>query len=67
MRQFNEEHKIQVSNDDLNREVTKLLQQFPQEMLPQIAKALNDDFYTAVLSEITVRKGLDHLLKKISK
>ncbi len=67
MRQFNQEHNIQVSNDDLNREVTKLLQQFPQEMLPQIAKALNDDFYTAVLSEITVRKGLDHLLKKISK
>lgn len=67
MRQFNDDNKIQVSNDDLNREVSKLLQQFPQEMLPQIAKSLNDEFYTAVLSEVTIRKGLDHLLKKVSK
>ncbi len=67
MRQFNDDHKITVTNDDLNREVSKLLQQFPKEMLPQIAKSLNDEFYTAVLSEVTIRKGLDHLLKKVSK
>jgi trigger factor len=67
MCQFNDDNKIRVTNDDLNREVSKLLQQFPQEMLPQIAKSLNDEFYTAVLFEVTVRKGLEHLLKKISK
>lgn len=64
LRKYNAEHNISVTNEDLNLELNKLLQQFPKEMLPQIAKSLNEEIYTAILSEVVVRKGLEDLLKK---
>lgn len=65
LRKYNAEHKINVSNEDLNLELNKILQQFPKEMLPQIAKSLNDEIYAAILSEVVVRKGLEHLVQNL--
>ncbi|MDR3624754.1 MAG: trigger factor [Chlamydiales bacterium] len=62
LRKYNAEHHVNVTNEDLNFELNKILQQFPKEMLPQIAKSLNEEIYTAILAEVVVKKGLEHLL-----
>lgn len=61
---FNAKNNVQVSKDDLNHKLSQLLSHIPQEMVPQVVKSLNDDFYAAILSETVIEKGLNYIAAK---
>ena len=65
MNEFNTKNNVQVSRDDLNAKLSQLLSHIPQEMVPQVVKSLNDDFYAAILSETVIEKGLDYIAEKL--
>lgn len=62
---FNTKHNVHVSREDLNAKMNQLLSHIPEEMIPQVVKNLNEDFYAAILSETVIEKGLEYIASKL--
>lgn len=65
MNEFNAKNNVHVSRNDLNAKLSQLLKHIPEDMVPQVLKSLNDDFYAAILSETVIEKGLDYIAEKL--
>jgi len=65
LRDYNHKNDIKVTQEDMNRELTHLLQNVPKEHVQEILKSIDEEVYRTILSTIITRKGLEHLLNRV--
>ncbi len=62
--EYNKKNGIEVSRKDMNDKLSQVLSHIPQEQLPTVVKNLTEEFYSAVMSETVIEKGLEHIASK---